>query len=61
MARQSLGEMTASLVVAASLALSITVVSFAQTLLVAFSKPVSDQRESLLNFETFAVGARMTQ
>ena len=55
------GKMTASLAAAASLALSIMVVSFAQTLLVTFSKPVSDQRESLLGFETLVVGARMTQ
>ena len=52
--------MTASLAAAASLALSITVLSFAQTLLATFSKPVSDQRESLLGFETLAVGARMS-
>ena len=52
---QSLGE------IIASLALSITALSFAQTLLATFSKPVSDQRESLLGFETLAVGARMTQ
>ena len=58
---QSLGEMTASLAAAASLALSITVLSFAQTLLATFSKPVSAQRESLLGFEILAVGARMTQ
>ena len=48
---QSLGEMTASLAAAASLVLSIMVLSFAQTLLATFSKPVSDQRESLLGFE----------
>ena len=41
---QGLGEMTASLAAAVSLALSITVLSFAQTLLATFSKPVSDQR-----------------
>ena len=58
---QGLGEMTASLAAAASLALSITVVSFAQTLLATFSKPVSDQRKSLLGFETLTVGARMMQ
>ena len=51
---QSLGEMTASLAAAASLALSIAVLSFAQTLLATFSKPVSDQRKSLLGFETLA-------
>ena len=58
---QRLGEMTVSLAAAASLVLSITVLSFAQTLLATFSKPVGDQRESLLGFETRAVGARMTQ
>ena len=58
---QGLGEMTASLAAAASLELSIMVVLFAQTPLATFSKPVSDQRKSLLGFETLAVGARMTQ
>ena len=58
---QSLGEMTASLAAAASLMLSITVLSFAQILLATFSKPVSDQRESLLGFETLVGGARMMQ
>ena len=56
-----LGKMTASLAAAASLALSIMVVSFTQTPLARFSKPVSDQRKSLLGFETLAVGTRMTQ
>ena len=45
---QSLGKMTASLAAAASLSLSITVLSFALTLLATFS----DQHESLLSFET---------
>ena len=58
---QSLGEMTASLAAAVSIALSITVLSFAQTHLATFSKLVSDQRESLLSFETLVVGARMMQ
>ena len=56
-----LDEMTSSLAAAASLALSITVLSLAQTLLATFSKPVSDQRESLLGFETLVVGVRVTQ
>ena len=56
-----LSEMTASMAAAASLALYVMVLSFAQTLLAIFSKPVSDQRESLLCFETLAVEARMTQ
>ena len=53
----SLGEMTASL----AAVVSTTVVSFAQTLLATFSKPVSDQCESLLGFKTLAGGVRMTQ
>ena len=55
---QCLGEITASLAAAAYLALSITVVSFFQTALATFSKPVGDQRKSLLGFETRAVEAR---
>ena len=58
---QSLGEMTVSLAAAAFLALSITVLSFAQALLATFSKLVSDQCESLLGFETLAVRARIMQ
>ena len=58
---QGLGKITASLAAAASLVLSIMVVSFTQTPLATFSKTVSDQRKSLLGFETLAVGVRMTQ
>ena len=47
---QRLGEKTVSLAAAASLALSITVLSFALTLLAKFSKPVSDQSKSFLGY-----------
>ena len=56
-----LDEMTASLAAAVSLALSITIFSFALTLLAKISKPVIDQCDSLLGFKTLTVGVRMMQ
>ena len=56
---QRLGEMTASLAAAASLVLSIMVLSLALTLLAKFSKLVSDQCESLLSFKNLRTGVKV--